>query len=157
MDEPERDTELPPHHGLHGHDPRNTGSEGAIPAPDGYRREARRHLHHRAQCGQRRPGHRDSRRPRRRRIRGQRDQEPDHQRAPRQYLRPGHQDRPERRPAPARHQHLHRREGAGLQRGAGHTEAGLQGRRYLRAVLRGLPRIRRESGQRRGRARGSTR
>ena len=54
------------------------------------------------------------------------------------------------RPSPPRHQHLHRREGAGLQRGAGHSQARLQGCGHLRTVLRRLPRLRREPGGRRG-------
>ena len=84
---------------------RHRGAEGPLPAPDGDRRDPRDHGADRARRRLRPPGHAHRRSPRRRRLRGQRLEDLDHQRPPLRPRRAAVQDRPGRRPGAPGHQH----------------------------------------------------
>ena len=102
-------------------------------------------------------GHEDRRRPRRRPLRRQRLQDLDHERPTLRAHRVDVQDRSGGVTTPSRHQHPPRRARARTHRVEGPAQARVQGRRELRADLRGLPRPGHGAARRPARAAGSRR
>ncbi len=129
-----------------------------LPAAFRARRAPRRSLPHRAACGFRCSGHPHARAPRRRALRRERQQDVHHERPRGQCLRPARGDGSVGATAPPRDVVLRRREGTSRLPGREvAVEAGLQGRRHRRALLRGLRRARRRTWWAASRAAGSRR
>ena len=132
---------------------RHRGAAGDVPAADGDGRGPRHDGAHRAGRRLRPAGDAHGRPPRRRPLRRQRLEDVDHQRPPLAADRADVQDRPGGDATPPRREHPARRARPGADRVQGPAEARLQGRRELRADLRGLPRAGRRAARRRGGAR----
>ena len=132
-------------------------AEGALPPEDGDRRDPRRLLALGARVRLGRPGHQGHRQEDgRRRLGAERPEDVGHERPALGGRVRAHEERPQGRPAPHRHDLLHHREGAGRRaqrradRPAADQEDGLQGRRVDGARLRRLPLSARAHPRRRG-------